>query len=74
VAYDAVDLGVDELPCDCAGWFRVGVSSSASNSNLVLLPPMLTPLALSSSIAMRAPFSQSLPARRRPFDLRSDRL
>src|SRR3990172_1303356 len=36
-------------------------SSSLSNSKRTFLPPMLTPLALASSIAMRVPFSLSLP-------------
>ena len=44
------------VPC-----FGSAASSSASSSNLAFLPPMVTPLALRSSIAMRAPFSLSLP-------------
>jgi len=36
-------------------------SSSASSRQVTLWPPMPTPLALSSSIAMRAAFSLSLP-------------
>ena len=44
------------VPC-----FGSPASSSASSSNLAFLPPIVTPLAFSSSIAMRAPFSLSLP-------------
>ncbi len=44
------------VPC-----FGSPASSSASNSNVAFLPPIITPLAFSSSMAMRAPFSLSLP-------------
>ena len=36
-------------------------SSSLTSSSLTFLPPMTTPWAFMSSIAMRTPFSMSLP-------------
>jgi hypothetical protein len=39
--------------------FGSAASSSAISSNLAFLPPMVTPLALRSSMARRAPFSLS---------------
>ena len=41
--------------------FGSAASSSASNSNFTLAPPISMPLAFSSSMARRAPFSLSLP-------------
>src|SRR5213592_884508 len=41
--------------------FGSAPSSSASSSNLTFLPPIVTPLAFRSSMAMRAPFSLSFP-------------
>jgi hypothetical protein len=54
-------LAVDQLLRRRGALLRVGGVVFGQQFELAFLPPMVTPLALSSSMAMRAPFSLSLP-------------
>src|SRR5690606_2174444 len=61
VADHADDIGVDSFWAAAVPCLGSAASSSESSSKRTSLPPILSFLALSSSIARRAPFSLSLP-------------
>lgn len=57
----AIDLGVDEFLGDDRALLRIGLVILGNQFGLTLAPPIFQALAFSSSMAMRAPFSLSLP-------------